>query len=283
MQRQRREGELARMPRLLTSPQVTVSPTPEAPAVVVCVLGCFRILKTGQPVQLRAGAKGEQLLVTLALGPPYGVPRDEVLARLWPDTDIALAAQSLNTVVYTLHRLLGGVLGGQSPVVFDGGTYRLHRAAGVAVDTALFDRAVQAGHARRRADEPAEAVQAYERATELYRGDLCVASDTYAVIERERLRAQYMNALVFLANHQFALADLARTLEYAHALLRNDPCREDAHRLVMRCYVRSGDRSQALRQYRVCAALLRSEFDAIPEPATTELFDLLRTQPGCPV
>jgi DNA-binding SARP family transcriptional activator len=271
------------MPRLLTSPEVAFEPTAQVPAVLVCVLGCFRILKAGRPVQLRAGARVEQLLVMLALGPAYGVPRDELLAQLWPDAESTLAAQSLNTVVYTLRRLLSDVLHDQPPVVFDGGTYRLHRGAGVEVDTVLFDTAVQTGHAQRRAGAPAAAVESCERAIAVYRGDLCVANDTRAVIERERLRAQYMNVLAFLANHHFAQGDLVRTLEYAHAILRNDPCREDAHRLVMRCSVRNGDRSQALHQYRVCAALLRSEFDAIPEPATIELFDLIRTRPGQPV
>jgi hypothetical protein len=47
----------------------------------------------------------------------------------------------------------------------------------------------------------------------------------------------------------------------------------------MRCYVRLGERAQALHQYRLCEAMLRSEFQATPEPATTELFDRIRLAP----
>jgi hypothetical protein len=48
----------------------------------------------------------------------------------------------------------------------------------------------------------------------------------------------------------------------------------------MRCCVRSGERAQALRQYRLCVDILRSEFDALPEPATVALFDQVRRDPG---
>jgi hypothetical protein len=63
-------------------------------------------------------------------------------------------------------------------------------------------------------------------------------------------------------------------------LLTHDPCREDGHRTAMRCHVRLGERAQALRQYMLCEAVLRTEFNAKPEPATTVLFDQVRLDPG---
>ena len=74
--------------------------------------------------------------------------------------------------------------------------------------------------------------------------------------------------------------DYTGCLSHARRLLANDPCREDAYRLMMRCYVRLGERAQALRQYRLCQTILRTEFDAVPEPATTALFDQIRLDPG---
>jgi DNA-binding SARP family transcriptional activator len=70
--------------------------------------------------------------------------------------------------------------------------------------------------------------------------------------------------------------DYLGCLQYPQRILVDDPCREDAHRLVMRCYVRQGVRSLALRQYRLCETILRKEFDTVPEPATTHLFDQVR-------
>ena len=62
----------------------------------------------------------------------------------------------------------------------------------------------------------------------------------------------------------------------AHRLLLADPCREDAHRAVMRCYARLGQRAQAMKQYLLCRDILRREFQAEPEQATDDLFARLR-------
>jgi DNA-binding SARP family transcriptional activator len=100
------------------------------------------------------------------------------------------------------------------------------------------------------------------------------------VLERERLRAMCLTALARLADAHFELARYGQALHHAVRLLAVDPCREDAHRIAMRAYVRLGVRAQALRQYTLCQTILRDEFDAIPEPATEQLFRLIRTDPG---
>jgi DNA-binding SARP family transcriptional activator len=99
------------------------------------------------------------------------------------------------------------------------------------------------------------------------------------VIERERLRANFLTILAWLANRSYREADYSSALEYASRLLANDPCREDAHRVIMRAHVHRGERAQALRQYHLCEQVLRCEFDIAPETATTALFDRIRGAP----
>ena len=100
-----------------------------------------------------------------------------------------------------------------------------------------------------------------------------------SLLERERLRATCLGTLARLADAHFENANYEQALENALKLLAIDLCREDAHRMVMRAFVRLGARAQALRQYNVCRSILRYEFDAIPEPATEQLFTLIRTDP----
>jgi DNA-binding SARP family transcriptional activator len=50
--------------------------------------------------------------------------------------------------------------------------------------------------------------------------------------------------------------------------------------MAMRSYVRMGERSQALRQYRMCRHVLEQEFEAVPEVATETLFELIRLEPS---
>src|SRR5205823_6726736 len=119
----------------------------------------------------------------------------------------------------------------------------------------------------------------YRRAAELYRDDLCLAVDAQAVMERERLRARYLTLMAQLAEHHYRAGDYSTALEYLWRLLARDPYREDAHRLVMRCYLRRGERAAALHQYQVCVDVLRAEFAAAPEAATVALFDQIRVDP----
>jgi DNA-binding SARP family transcriptional activator len=149
----------------------------------------------------------------------------------------------------------------------------------VGLDTDFFEFLVHVGDGIAEGD-PHAAISVYERAADLYRGDLSAGDVSAALIERERLRAMYLGTLARLATHHDRLGDVTRCLRVALTLLEHDPCREDAHRLVMRCHVRLGERAQALRQFRLCTAILRSEFDAPPEPETLQLFEAIRLDPG---
>lgn len=248
--------------------------------ILICVLGIFRVLKGGRAVLVRSGGKAEALLLNLSTSNGNCSPRATLLSALWPGRKDSLAGQSLNTLVYALRRQLGDAIGGAAPVVNADGYYRLNAEAGVNVDVACFDVLARTGEKQARLGNLADAAEAYSRAARLYRGDLCVGTDVRDIVERERVRALYLTLLARLAEYHYSQHDYEACLKSASDLLANDPCREDAHRMAMRCYVRRGERTQALRQYRVCEAILRTEFDVRPEPATTALFEQIQRDPG---
>jgi DNA-binding SARP family transcriptional activator len=260
-----------------------VVPSPPAvdASVLVCLLGWFKLLKRGESVSVRPGGRTQALLSLLALASRrLGVNRDELLEHIWPGGDADLAAQALRALVYTLHRSLGDALGGEAPVVRNDGRYRLNVEAGVVVDVDRFDGVIDAAEALERAGKTAVAVERYRAAVRLYDGDLAVGSEVQHLVERERLRARYINARARLAEYHLVERDYAASLTNALEVLAVDPLREDAHRLVMRLYVRRGQRAQALRQYRLCSQVLATEFQAVPEPATQALYELVRLDPS---
>jgi DNA-binding SARP family transcriptional activator len=246
---------------------------------LICLLGDFLLLKDGQPITVRSGGKAEALLCLLGLRYGQRVAREALLNALWPTGDPSLAGQSLNSLVYSLNKQLGDALGA-GLVLHTDGYYRLNAEAGVGVDIACFDALACQGDQRARAGDLTEAAECYCRATAWYRGDLWSGCELQAVIERERLRACYLTLLARLADYSYAQGDYTACLDYTRRLLASDPCREDGHRLAMRCYVRLGERAQALRQYRLCADILRAEFDTLPEPATLALYDQARLDPA---
>src|SRR5215207_9673526 len=258
-------------------------PRPMPPAqndqVLVCLLGGFRLLRFGQQLEVLISGKALTLLSSLALHLETGVTRDALLDLLWPEQDCEQSAVSLHSLIYSLHRRLRDDLQDASAVVYNNGSYLLNRAAGVSTDVARFDALGGEGNRLVTVNQDLEAVRHYGRALALYRGDLATGTDVYAVIERERLRANFLTILAWLADRSYREADYSSALEYASRLLAHDPCREDAHRVVMRAHVHRGERSQALRQYHLCEQVLRREFDIAPETATTTLFDRIRGAP----
>jgi DNA-binding SARP family transcriptional activator len=206
--------------------------------------------------------------------------RDALLDAVWPESDLIRARQSLTTLVSSLRRLLGSALAGASPVLYREGGYVLNSTAGVAVDVARFDALAVEGERLMRASEVAGAMQSWKEAVGLYQGDICVGGDVHALVERERLRALQLTLLANLADHCLQDGRHHEALRHARQLLWYDPCREDAHRLVMRCHVRLDERAQALRQYRVCRQVLEREFAALPEPSTEALFTRIRLDPA---
>lgn len=250
-----------------------------AQSVQICLLGRFRVLKAGSEVGMRGGGKTATLLATLALGDHYCASRESLLGLLWPEGEATRTRRALNSLTHALRDLLGDALAGASPIVHAAGSYRLNVAAGVGVDVAQFDALTRRAVVEARAGNIRTAVRTSLHAVSLYHGDVCALDDMRAVLERERLRAAYLSLLGRLADQYFCEGDYDHALAYALRLLSSDPCREDGHRLVMRCYVRRGERTQALRQYRTCQRLLAAEFDARPEPLTDALFERIRRDP----
>jgi DNA-binding SARP family transcriptional activator len=251
-----------------------------SPPILICLLGSFRVMRTGEPLAVRSGGKHEAFLSTLALRSTSRIPRETLLETLWPGMSLAPAVQSLNSLVYSLSKLLSHSIGGAAPVLHPNGSYKLNLDAGIGVDILSFDQLAREGAIHSRSGHARAAVTAYEQAIKLYEGDLYAAVDSHAVVERERLRAVYHTSLARLSEHHFGGGDYLVALELSLQLLASDATREDGCRSAMRCYVRCGERAQALRQYRLCERLLRAEFDAKPEPATVALFERIRHDPA---
>jgi two-component SAPR family response regulator len=117
------------------------------------------------------------------------------------------------------------------------------------------------------------ALSAYERAVSLYRGDL-LPGELYCdwtVMERERLLSMYLTVLGRLVQLYVDAGRYAQAIDSGFQLLGRDPCREDIHRIIMRCYCFMGQRSRALRHYEISAEALHAQLGLAPDDALQEL------------
>jgi DNA-binding SARP family transcriptional activator len=190
----------------------------------------------------------------------------------WPGSTAEAARNSLNVAIHSLRRTLRAAT--DAPViVLRHGIYRVHPDLELWVDVDQFERHVDGGGRRAAEGDLDGAMSAFEQATLLYRGDF-LSDDPYedwAVLIRERLRLAHLDVLDHLSRRYFDHRRYASCATLCQRITEADPCREDAHRRLMRCYSRQGQPHLALLQYRLCVQALDRELDVGPGPATVAL------------
>jgi DNA-binding SARP family transcriptional activator len=96
-------------------------------------------------------------------------------------------------------------------------------------------------------------------------------NDEWVLIERERFRQVRLHALDALCD-RFAEAGLMmRAIEAGFAAVTADPFRESGHRALIRAHLREGNRSEAIRQYRLYRQILGQELGIEPSLGLSEM------------
>lgn len=250
-------------------------------SITISLLGAFQLFVNKHSLSISRGSKLENLIILLTLALDRRLLRNELLEQLWPEQDPMLAGQSLNSLVYQLHKRLRQKADASNIIIYENGYYYLSISEDVSIDIDYFEDWQQRAKHAFRLGNVEQGLIYCEQALALYRGDLCRdtnISNVQVILERERLRVSFLDLLACLADH-YLHQDPMRALTYIHRLLNHDPCREDAHRQAMRCYMRLSVRAQALRQYQFCCQMLTTEFGVKPEPATEALFEQIRLMP----
>ncbi len=242
------------------------------------LLGSFEVRVDGGAVISWPGQRGSSVLRYLLSRRQHACSRDELLEEYWPAVPSALARNRLQVAVSGLRRALREVTAINVVQYADGG-YRIHPDLQLEVDVELFERGLRAAGAADRSGRRDQAMTAYREAIALYRGDFAadVPFEQWTLLPRESLRIKLVDALDRLSRLELADGRTDDCIATAHRMLGVDPCHEDAHRLLMRCYAAQGRTYQALRQYELCSRVLHATVGAAPAPDTTRLYRSIRT------
>ncbi|MGH8835061.1 MAG: BTAD domain-containing putative transcriptional regulator [Actinomycetes bacterium] len=242
------------------------------------LLGSLEVRVDGSPVSSWNGQRGASVLRYLLSRRQHACSRDELLEEFWPDVPVAAARNRLQVAISGLRRAFFDVTT-LNIVEYAEGRYRINPDFLVEVDAESFDRALRAAAAAERGGDREAARTAYRQAIALYRGDFAADApfEQWTLLPRESLRIKLVDALDRLSRIELADRRLDDCIATAHRMLDVDPCREDAHRLLMRCYAAQGRTYQALRQYEFCQRILRATIDASPARDTTVLYHAIRS------
>jgi DNA-binding SARP family transcriptional activator len=250
---------------------------PASPRLAVHLLGPLYVAFDDAAVDDWPSARCRSVFGYLITHREPGPAREVLMEAFWPESSPEASRNSLNVALHGLRKTLRSITE-QPVVVHTGGSYRISQDLQVWLDTDAFDSRVKSGRRLEEAGDTEQAMREYEFADGLYRGDF-MAGDPYedwTALTRERLRLAHLDVLGRLSNLYFAAGRYTACAGLCQRIVERDPCREDAHRRLMRCYSRQGQPHLALMQYRACAQALADELGVETDPATARLHQSIR-------
>jgi DNA-binding SARP family transcriptional activator len=250
-------------------------------------LGGLTITLDGQPVSGFASRKTEALLVYLACT-RHAHPREVLAEMFWEERSQAQSVSNLRATLTSLRQQVGPYVDITRDTV------------GINLSAPCWWDAAEMEHHLALVDQynpgttglSREMATRLQTATDLYRGDFLEgfyvdskAFETWALLERERLRFRVMEALDTLIAHTLIQGDYSAGITHATRLLLMDSLREKTHRQLMMLLLQSGQREAALTQYEACRRLLYDEMGIEPTAETRALVVLIHAgePPGTPV
>lgn len=239
----------------------------------VHLFGQFECVQGELPTHLPASSDARGLLAYLFLHKGRAYPRSVLAALIAPDYPEAQARHALSQALWHIRRALPGLL------ETDSNQAGISALIDIQVDAIEFEALVKTHLAGR--SQPSAVLADLKRAIEQYRGDLLEGYyNDWVLLERERLRELYLQALERLVTVYKTALQYQQALVTAQRLVDADPLNENAHREVMRLYHYLGCPAEALRQYEICQEILRREFGLLPETETSEIARAISQRSG---
>ena len=257
-------------------------PDPQgSPTLVVYCLGSFQVYQDDQPIQDWKSSKGKAVFKYLVVHHGVPIAKEVLMDLFWPDSTPDAARNNLNVAIYGLRQTLRQTQPDLSYILFQDDHYLLKPELQIWVDVEAFMEHVKLAQNLEQRGELTLAIHEYRAAEALYQGEF-LADDRYEdwpVPQRQQLEADYFSLLDRLSRYYLDQEDYDACATMCKKMLAVDPCREEAHRRLMRYYSQQNQRYLALRQYHLCIEALVNELDVGPSQTTMDLYEQIRRAP----
>jgi PAS domain S-box-containing protein len=240
-------------------------------------LGALKVCSGERQIQRWPGKRVRMVFECLVNTPKVPVARDILLEAIWPEHAPDLTVNSLRMAVHGLRRTLNDLLGLNKDlpsVLFRDGCYLFSPELNMTVDFENFEENISSGRRLERGRRIDEAIQLYQRAEELYRGDFLEGENylDWVLSRREAIKDSYLLVLDKLAEYYSDQRDYESCILYCRKTIAIDPSREDVYRRLMCCFSRLGQRNRAMRWFRTCRQSIAIDLDTSLDTKTTDLY-----------
>ncbi|RIK46585.1 MAG: hypothetical protein DCC57_15335 [Chloroflexi bacterium] len=254
--------------------------------LMLYLLGQFHATLDGQPLTAFKTDKVRALLAYLAVERGRAHRREPLSSLFWPEAPADAVRANLRQSLCRLRDALHDQGQVRPWLLVTPEAVQLDPAGDYWVDALEFDHLLAqcSGHRHRSLAGCRACAERLAQAVALYRGEflagLCVRDSPefaqWSLVHQQTLHRKVMDALQHLALQQVQRGEAAAAEAYLRRQIALEPWCEPAHRQLMRLYAASGQRGEAVAQYRCCRRALGEQLGLAPDSETTALYDSIR-------
>jgi DNA-binding SARP family transcriptional activator len=237
-------------------------------------LGPFQLYQGDQWISHWTSRKALSVIKCLVIYHPKPISKDILMDLLWPDADAESARRNLHQAIYSLRQTMKEGAPDYQHVLFENEHYFLNPGMDIWLDFVEFEENYRRGQQMEQLNRVNEAMQAYEAAELLYRGDFMV-EDLYEdlpIARRHYFWGIYLSTAFRLSQCYMKLGQIRAAIAVNQKVLERDRTHEAAHQALMKCYVLLGQRNLAVRQYQICVEILKEELNLPPSVETRDIY-----------
>ncbi len=245
----------------------------------ITLFGKFSARRDGKVLLGFESQKVQEFFSYLLLNRGRPHAREVLASLLWDYGSTTQSRRYLRRVLWQLHKALHDPTHPDDDQILKVGTEWIRLDVGVKtwLDVAVFEAAYNQARGVAGQLLSHETAQILERAVGLYTSDLLENMyQDWCLYQRERFQNMYLAMLDKLMDYCEVNRKYELGLEYGGQILHIDRAREHTHRRIMQLLYLAGDRTDALRQYEHCIAVLKEELDVKPSKSTVMLYEQIR-------
>ncbi|ETA71071.1 AfsR/SARP family transcriptional regulator [Actinospica robiniae] len=251
------------------------APAPADEAVQISVLGPLEVFDRGGERLLLRGPQTRTVFALLLLGAGTLVPTERLIEGVWGECPPPSAVLKVQGHICTLRKLLRPVRAAELLVTRPPG-YRLQTEY-YRCDLDEFTAAVRHAAALSAADDIEQACEVLDRALGCWRGP-AFADISSEHVQRHVVRIHGLRSIAVQdrAWFELRLGRALRAIEQLGPEVDAYPLDERAREILIRAYLRLGQRHAALACYESGRSRLRDELGVSPGPALQRLAAVIR-------
>jgi ATP/maltotriose-dependent transcriptional regulator MalT/DNA-binding SARP family transcriptional activator len=202
------------------------------------------------------------------------VPKDVLIDEFWRDEDPVTVEKNFHPTISHIRKALNSRQAfKQNFLVFRDGAYQLNPELSYSIDSEEFEYFIAEAEKAKREKDAERFRENLEAAHALYRGEFMAGVyDEWAEDRRGFYTEQAGRVLAALAKLSLSEKRWADALKFAGEVLRDDPYREDMHRLTMKVLAAQGKPAAVKKHFEGLQKLMQDELGIQPAAETQRVY-----------